>query len=322
LEKAATFIMSLDCEGKWGMADHLQPYHDALSDDALANAYDQLLKLLGSYRLRATFAFVMAFTLSADERRQFDSTLKPRKGHADPWLEPYWAAMESGRSEGWHSPTAFDLVRKSEGQEIACHSFCHRPLGSMTPPAEAVAELGAAEEAAEVKGVNLSTFVFPRNEVGNLVALKRYRYLGYRERLRRPSGILGKALSLAAELNTRATPQAEDRGDPALIPIPAGYFFNWRFGARRRIPKEVTLARWSNLLKATARDGGVAHLWMHPHNLITGPDTADVLEKVFAEVAELQQRGDIRVETQEEYCLRLGARGAAMKAEPTSSSLA
>ena len=29
------FIISLDCEGKWGMADKLQPYHHRLLTDAL-----------------------------------------------------------------------------------------------------------------------------------------------------------------------------------------------------------------------------------------------------------------------------------------------
>ena len=82
------------------------------------------------------------------------------------------------------------------------------------------------------------------------------------------------AASLAAEFNTHPSPQPEEPGDRTLIAIPPGYFFNWRFGARRRVPREVTVARWSNLLRRTAREGGVAHLWLHPHNLITAPDTA------------------------------------------------
>jgi hypothetical protein len=42
----ATFIMSLDCEGKWGMADSLRPYHEALSNKALVGAYEQLIEAL------------------------------------------------------------------------------------------------------------------------------------------------------------------------------------------------------------------------------------------------------------------------------------
>jgi len=304
MKQPATFIMSLDCEGKWGMADHLQPYHDALSNEALPQVYSLLLDMLRRYELRATFAFVMAFTLTPEERRQFDFALARRDRGTDPWLEPYWAAMESGRTQGWHCPAAFDLVRDAPGQEIACHSFCHRPLATI-PGADAEAELSAAAKAAKLKGAQLSTFVFPRNEVGNLDALRTYGYAGYRERLRRPSGPLGKALSLAAEFNTHPVPQPQEAGDGQLIAIPPGYFFNWRFGARRRVPKEVTVARWSNLLKRSAREGGVAHLWLHPHNLITAPDTAEVLERVLSQVGEMQQRGEIRVETQEAYCRRL-----------------
>lgn len=287
------------------MADHLQPYHEVLSDRALTEAYERLVNLIDRNQLKATFAFVMAFVLTPEERREFEPILGRDKGKGDAWLEPYWAQLEDGRTEGWHCPAAFDVVRSSSAQEIACHSFCHRPLGGTVDRAVAETELDAAHEAAELKQISLSTFVFPRNDVGNLPALRTHGYLGYRERLRRPSGMVGKMLALAAEFDTHPAPQPDPlpNGDP--IPIPSGYFFNWRFGARRRIPKDVTIARWSNLLRRTAREGGVAHLWLHPHNLITGPGTFDVLERVLGEVADMQVKGELRVETQADYCRRL-----------------
>ena len=65
-----------------------------------------------------------------------------------------------------------------------------------------------------------------------------------------------------------------------MVAIPAGFFFNWRFGLRRIVPPAVTELRWRNLLNRCAREGGVVHLWLHPHNLITGPGTAPVLSSV------------------------------------------
>ena len=304
MDRPAIFIMSLDCEGKWGMADQLRPYHDALTDDALLRAYGKILQLLDRYDIAATFAFVMAFTLTKDKRGKFDDILKPRPASKDAWLEPYWSALGRGE-EGWHQPDAFDLVRRSARHEIACHSFCHRPLGPGTSHAEAIAELGAAQEVALLKGVQLSTFVFPRNEVGNLPALRQSGFIGYRERLARPAGAVGRLISLGAEINTQPGRQQSHAVSDGLVPIPAGYFFNWRFGPRALIPPAVTVARWRHLLRGRHSHGNVVHLWLHPHNLITAPSTADVLDRVLADVAEARQVGDIRVETQDSYCRQI-----------------
>jgi hypothetical protein len=180
-------------------------------------------------------------------------------------------------------------------------------MGDGTPHGKVVSELDAAVEAARLKGVRFSTFVFPRNEVGNLPLLKEYGFIGYRERPASPPGQLGRAVSLAAEFNIRPKRQYSSPPSDGLVAIPSGYFFNWRFGPRKLVPPSVTVARWRNQLRARKSTGGVVHLWLHPHNLITAPSTTDVLDRVLAEVAEAQMRGELRVETQESYCRRMRA---------------
>ena len=64
----ACFIISLDCEGKWGFADRIGPSHDqVLTHQNLHKAYDSILRTLVDYNLKATFAFVAAFTLSEQD---------------------------------------------------------------------------------------------------------------------------------------------------------------------------------------------------------------------------------------------------------------
>jgi hypothetical protein len=300
-----TFILSLDCEGKWGMADRLQPYHQRdFTSVNLAGAYRQLLGMLARHDIAATFAFVMAFTLSAREREQFP-LLDPSGGREDPWLRHYWRDLAAGHDEGWHCPEALELVREAERHEIASHSFCHRPLGDgAIDPAGAAAELALAGEAARLKQVELKTLVFPRNQVGNLPAVRAAGYWGYRERLPRPSGGRGQAAALLEEFAVRRRPQLPLETRDGLVAIPPGHFFNWRYGLRRLVPPGVTLRRWRNLLEQSAREGGVVHLWLHPHNLITGPSTAPVLAAVLAQVARLRDQGRIAVLTQRDYCDR------------------
>ncbi len=309
MSSPGTFIVSLDCEGKWGMAEVLKPCHRTLITDAgLLEAYSCLLRIFARHDVSATFAFVMAFTLTASERRMFDYLLEPRGDHEDSWMQHYWREMASGDREGWFQPAAFDAVRGEGRHEIACHSFCHRPLGALSATAEQVrAELKAAADVASVKGVSLKTFVFPRNDVGHLPELRAAGFLGYRERLARPGGAWGRLVRLGEELNVQPALQRQLDCEDGLVPIPAGYFLNWRFGARRGVPKSVTLRRWRNLLHRTAHHGTVAHLWLHPHNLLTAPDTAELLDAVLAEAKPLRERGLLRVETQEDYCRRVAS---------------
>ncbi|HLL32019.1 MAG TPA: hypothetical protein VK403_13595 [Allosphingosinicella sp.] len=298
-----TFIVSLDCEGKWGMADGLQPYHRQLTDSALARAYESLISIFARHDIAATFAYVMAFTLTPEEREILRGSLEPQEGEADPWMRHFWDARARGDIEGWFQPQALEIVRQDGRHEIACHGFCHRPLGdSSISEAGARAELRAADAVARIKGLTPSTFIFPRNEVGHLDVLREAGFLGYRELLARPGGKLGKAIRLAEEFNVRPRPQRSKppRAD-GLVPIPAGYFFNWRFGARARVPVAATLARWKHLIDRSA-EGGVVHLWLHPHNLITAPATRPPLEAVLAHAARRRDEGRLRILTQQSYC--------------------
>jgi peptidoglycan/xylan/chitin deacetylase (PgdA/CDA1 family) len=302
-----TFIISLDCEGKWGMADHLEPHHQRLlTDRALADVYDRLVELFGRYEMAAIFAFVMAFLLNSEERQQFPALVDKQEAGNDDWLRHYWADIDAGGSEGWFQPRALEAVKADGRHEIACHSFCHRPMDDRTLSAAcARTELAAAARVAGLKQVELKTFIFPRNAVGNLPALAEAGYLGYREKLERPAGALGRIARLTEEMHIRPAVQKPREVHQGLVPIPPGYFFNWRFGARRYVPPAVTIARWTSLLNRSAQAGGVAHLWLHPHNLITAPATASTLEAVLAHASRLRDAGRLRVQTQVDYCRTL-----------------
>ena len=311
---SARFIVSLDCEGKWGMADHLQPYHhELLTDEAIAAAYQQLVAIFGRYEIPATFAFVMAFTFTAEEREGFRDELLGDED--DAWLRPYREAVAGGYVGGWHQPAALEIVQAAGVHEIACHSFCHRPLGDGSiSAAGAERELDCALAVAGLKRLDFETFVFPRNEIGHLDALRSHGFIGYRQRLRRPTGRVGRALSLAEEFNVWTASQRPVPAADGLVPIPSGRFLNWRFGLRAKVPPQATVARWRHQLRSAAQTSGVVHLWLHPHNLITGPGTAALLEQVLVEAATMRDRGGIRVVTQRDYCREQLAAGDLAKA--------
>jgi hypothetical protein len=284
------------------MADVLQPYHQKLTDRALAEVYQYFVTAFAQHEIPATFAYVMAFTLTPAEREIMRSWLTPREGVADNWMSHFWSAQARGDHEGWFQPAALEIVRQDPRHEIACHSFCHRPLGDAAiSEAEARDELAAAEEVARLKQLSLKTFIYPRNNVGHVKVLTEKGYIGYREVLHRPGGTLGQAVRLTAEFNVLTRPQAATRPrEDGLVPIPPGHFFNWKFGPRRRVPSSVTIARWKHMIDS-ARDGQVVHLWLHPHNMITAPQTKVAFEAVLAHAARRRDSGQLQIVTQQHY---------------------
>ena len=300
------FIISLDCEGKWGFADCVTPHHDAYFTEAnLLKAYRKLIALFARYEVPATFAFVMAFTLSNTERAALADRLRDVLVDGKNWLRYYRAAELNGRTEGWFCPLALDEVRAHREHEVGCHSFCHAPLAkSSIARDDAAQELDAASTVAAIKGLELRTFVYPRNQIGYRELLRKHGYIGYREALDRVRGALGRAQSLANEFRifARSQPPLEDAD--GLCRIPAGYFFNWRYGVRAKIPKAVTRRRWASILRHAADRSEVAHLWLHPHNVIDGPETFDLLEDVLRDAASLRAQNRLEFVTQKDYAER------------------
>ena len=70
-----------------------------------------------------------------------------------------------------------------------------------------------------------------------------------------------------------------DSGQP--VRIPGGIFLNWRWGGRKVVPINVTLKRWSYIIADAIQNGGIVHLWSHPHNFIDGDQMDILLDKVL-----------------------------------------
>jgi hypothetical protein len=274
-----------------------------LTGDRLLQAYRDILALLERREISATFAFVMAFTLSEEELRSRPELFRTGDRWKEAWLAPFRAEAAAGRIDGWLLPEALEEVRAAGGHEIACHGFTHLPLREdRVPPSVAREELESALQVARSKGVRLETLVFPDNAVGHVGLLAEYGFRGYRDRLARPGGALRRPLALLEEFRIRTPAQAHtpQQGRGALA-IPSGCFLNWRAGLRRAVPSGVTLARWRHILLHAVRQGRVAHLWLHPHNVIDGRGTLQLLDGILEMVAGHRARGELEVLSQAAY---------------------
>jgi peptidoglycan/xylan/chitin deacetylase (PgdA/CDA1 family) len=304
----AIFILSLDCEGKWGLADQISDHHARyFTSENLRRAYCDLLALFEKWELPATFAFVMAFILAKEELGRYADLFQD--GGRGGWLRHFRRDAAAQRFDGWFVPEALEMVQAADRHEIGCHGFSHLPLAEdLAGEGEVRHELAAAMAVARAKDIAPKTFVYPRNLVGHTRLLQEHGFVGYRTRPPGSSGKLRRVRSALGnfDLFTPSQPPARPAAG-AITPIPSGYFLHWRHGVRRAVPPPLTVMRWRHILAHAVRHGGVAHLHLHPHNIIDGPGTLRTLDQILAVVARHRDRGDLETMTQESYCTHVGA---------------
>ncbi len=125
-----TFLITFDCEGKWGLADCLDDHHRAaLTNDNLSETYQLIIDILNRYEIKGTFAFVGAFTMSPDEylaNKEWFSQDVFINGKA--WLQDFRNDIARSCFEGWFNPKPIEMVEKEQVHEIAWHGFTHLPL--------------------------------------------------------------------------------------------------------------------------------------------------------------------------------------------------
>lgn len=297
---SGTFILSLDCEGLWGMADRPQAYEGSITAARLRWAYRTLLEILDRHDIPATFAFVGLF---ASDREVFEE-LRPQLEASTPhrtWLAPALAAIDNGSSDGWFLPETVEWVQAAGRHEIASHSLTHLPFdGKAVTTIEQRFELQGMKTWGDRHDVALETLVFPRNGIAGEQLLPDYGLLAFRDHHRSHPGAAGRIDNLAREFNIRQ--RSEQRAAESVpIRIPAGFFLNWRHGVRKVVPRSVTRHRFRSILGDASTSGGVAHLWLHPHNLITGLHQVRLLDQVLGDVRGFADGNMLELKTQAEY---------------------
>ena len=289
-----TAIISLDCEGRWGVADHLTPkIASGLTDERLKFAYRSILGLFRRYDIAATFAFVELFT-----RARSRATTDTVRELADEL--PYLAAAAKGLGEGdegWVGDWALDMVGKEH--EIAFHGATHVPWTDLTPEQ-------ARRELEMTPPDRRQTMVFPRNRIAHLDVLEAAGCRGYRG----AREVSSRAASLLSEFNMRELSQSMPAPANPPAEIASGIFVNWRSGLRRVVPPQVTRLRARHLLEDAGRRGGVAHFWLHPENVASAPGTLGNLEAIVEEIQRARDSGEIAVQTQLACCARLQSEAA------------
>jgi peptidoglycan/xylan/chitin deacetylase (PgdA/CDA1 family) len=293
----ARFILSFDCEGKWGVADALSARHRrALTDERLGHAYRSILSILDEYGIPATFAFVGAFAQSAEGFARIRPRMEALAERAPHYLAPALRDVDEGGGDGWHGGAFVEAVISAQvAHEIALHGVTHVPWTSVD--AEFVEAEMQLFHHLEGPIRDSRTFVFPRNLVAHANLLARHGFAGYRTA--RPER--SRLASFLSEFNLFEAPEHPLWAD-RITRIPAGFFLNWRSGLRKLVPPAITRLRAKRLLERAGAADAVVHYWLHPENVATAPSTIGLVRMLAREVASARDTGHCEVMTQLGYC--------------------
>ena len=280
-----------------------------LSDANIRDAYVRICRLFKNYEVPATFAFVALFLLNREQAaRELDRIAPALRPALDRWLADYHsqAGSTASDSDGWHLPELADIVANDGLHEIASHGFTHFPLCADDSSDEmAKSEITNSKRVLKSAGFDPASYIFARNEMRCVDHVGEAGFSNHRAA--RAPGPLGRAGNLANEFIPRAGADAHLAGslqDFGSVAVPAGRFFNFAIGARRYVPRALTVRRWNSILDDAAENGGVAHIWFHPHNGIIDAGGLDALDGVLQYAAVLREKGKLRMMTMEGYAER------------------
>lgn len=298
-----TVVISLDAELAWGYHD-LDPLPTEKFETA-RKSWAWLVDAFEEFSIRATWAIVGHLFLS-----ECDGT------HVETMAPNGWFRHDPGGTTDdaplWFGPDLVESVLDSPvDHEIASHSLSHVEFGADGTTREtAESEVATCVALAEEWGIDLESFVFPRNSVGYLDVLaehgfQNYRSTGQRWFSDRQFRRAGKALDYGLGLTAPGVAQPSLDEHELVRHESSQYLFSFEDPVRRLVrpfTTEPVVRRVERGLDRAAETGGVFHLWFHPNELRSSADYQRV-RTVLTAIDE--RRDDLQVATMAEIGRRI-----------------
>jgi hypothetical protein len=304
-----TFALTFDTELIWGSFDRTSPEDFARRYPDVRGTVNALLGLLDQFEVAATWAVVGHLFLPACRRddshfAHAELGVRPRQR----WRPGDWYADDPctnrQRDPLWYGDDIVDALQAARTpQEIGSHSFSHALYGDPEMTREAVdADLEACIGLAIARGIQLRSFVFPRNREGHHEALQAHGFRAYRGV--DPTwhagikGLPGRAAHLIDHAAALPPPVSyPEQRLPGLWNIPGSALMIDRTGLRRVISKAARIHKARAGLRRAQETGGVFHLWTHPFNLASDPrHMIGVLEVILRDAVRARDRGELLIE--------------------------
>ena len=276
-------IISLDFEIYWGVRDaiKLQNYKENLI--GVHKVVPRLLKIFKDYNINATFATV-GFLFFKDKNELLAGFPERKPQYANENLSPYGKHLNSVGKNEEEDPFHFgrSLIEqiKKANQEVGCHTFSHYYcLEKGQTPEDFQEDLVYAKKIAEKNGIQMESFVFPRNQFNEAYlsicneqgftsfrgneksTLFSSKTMGIKTFLRRPFRLADAYINLSGH-NCYSD---EEMQKTHPLNIPSSRFLR-PFSKRLAFLDYLKLKRITNDMTYAAKNSLTYHLWWHPHN--------------------------------------------------------
>lgn len=274
------FVISLDFELLWGVRDHTDRNGYGGNVLGARKAIPRMLELFAHNGVRATWATVgFLFCESKDELLASLPTEKPN--YSNPRLSNFSYLDEVGADERsdpyYFGSSLITKISQTPGQEVGTHTLSHYYCledGQTLSAFEA--DIVAAKKLADVRGIEVRSIVFPRNQFAaeHLTVCARHGITHFRGN---PNAWAYQAAKGAEQTPTRRAIRLLDAYSGALgshafqfennqpADVPASRFLRPCTG-RLAILHPLHIATIKRGMTAAAREGKGYHLWWHPHN--------------------------------------------------------
>lgn len=311
------FTISLDFELFWGVRDHrtLENYGSNISN--VHQVVPRLLALFEKYDVHCTWATVGLLFFN-DKKEILSHLPSSLPDYLQKEYDPYSYIKQNELESVYHfAPLLIEKIRKTRGQEIGTHTFCHfYTLERNTTTEQFRSDLQGAIRIAKEKGVEIRSIVFPRNqysdehikvclEEGILIYRGNESSGAYKPVSRENENYSRRAVRFAdAYINVTGHHCHPVPAKGAIINIPASRFLR-PYSPKLKMFDGLKLNRIKQGIKFAAKHGLIYQLWWHPHNFGKYTDeNFKFLEEVLKFYHQLSKEGKIESQNLMEIYLR------------------
>ncbi|WP_159904798.1 polysaccharide deacetylase family protein [Salinirussus salinus] len=267
-ESSGALVVSLDTELVWGMFDTgpVDPVRYAGTRSVIRN----LLDLFDRYQIPVTWALVTHLLIDCrgsepNEQSYSDSCERDNRNVALP-------CQQEMDPELWYEPRVLNWLENARmDHDIGSHTHTHLVFSESTRE-DARVDIEQSMAVAKRYNIDLSSFVYPRNEIDHQdllsdVGFEVYRGINSRwhERLQMPT-TLRKGARFAEETIQWTPPTVLPRTESGLVEVPGSQVFRPYHGGWQYTPVHSQRTRAIAGLNRAAQTGRIFHLWFHPFN--------------------------------------------------------
>lgn len=278
-------VISLDFELLWGVFDVVERDQKTEYFKNTREVIPTILKNFTENKIHATWAVVgMLFNKDWQEWKKNQPELLPEYVNSRLSAYKFGNTIETGNSEElFFAPDLIEKIKQAEGQEIATHTYSHYYC---LEPGQNIdqfrSDLKKAIEVACAKGIEITSLVFPRNQL-KPEYLEICAELGITSVRTNPSSWywkdtlseafvtklarsgdayfpLGKKCYSFSEIQKKETYPLEQKASRFLRPVEGN-----------GVLRKLKMNRVKREMEKAAKNKEVYHLWWHPHNFGDNP---------------------------------------------------